>query len=489
MRFLTRSLIALFLVALSAAALGYAAYTVMTAVQSRADAPGRPAESRERVFTVRAVTVTAQEVTPVLSAFGEVRTRRALDLRAPVSGRILELSDGVEDGARVEEGQILARLDPADAATALALARSDMARAEAELRDADRAMGLAAEDVEAAQLQYDLRARALDRIEGLSARGIATDAALEDAQLARAAARAALVGRRQAEAQAEARLDQARAALERQRITMDEAQRRLDETTIRAGFTGVLSDVAVAEGEMVSSNEHLLRIIDPDALDVSTRISTAQYLRLLGPEGTLGDHGAQVTLEVAGFEITSPGEITRVSATVATGESGRRLFVALEAPRGFRPGDFVTVRLNEPALRDVARLPASAITPQGEVLEITSDNRLQATPVEILRREGDDVIIAASLLDGLEIVRDVTPSLGTGILVRPMRDADTDAPEDQAAMIHLDPDERARLIAQVEGNMAMPAPVRARMIAQISEGEVPARMLERLRAGPGPSGG
>jgi multidrug efflux pump subunit AcrA (membrane-fusion protein) len=482
MRFLTRSLIALFLAALSVSALAYAGYTLVTAIQSRADVTGEAgAGARERVFTVRALTVTPGEVTPTLSAFGEVRTRRSLELRAPVSGRVLEVSPGFEDGAEVREGQLLLRIDPSDAEAALALAQSDLARAQAELRDATRALDLAGEDVAAAQAQLDLRARALERRQGLADRGISTEAALEEAELALSSARQAWVGRRQAEAQAIARRDQAETALERQFISLAEAERRLSDTRVYASFSGTLADVSSVEGGIVSSNEQLGRIIDPTSLEVAARVSTAQYLRLIDETGQLQSSEAEVVLEVAGFEITSPGRLVRASATVAQGQSGRQLFVELVAPRGFRPGDFVTVRLQEPALQDVALLPATAVNPAGNVLVINDDNRLSAQPVTVLRRQGDNVLIAARALAGLEIVREIGPSLGAGILVRPQRETATgevviDAPE----MVTLDPERRARLIAQVESNTRMPEPVRARMIAQLSEDEVPASMLERL---------
>jgi multidrug efflux pump subunit AcrA (membrane-fusion protein) len=494
MRFLTRSLIALFLAALSLSALGYAGYTLVSAIQSRAEAPtgGPGAAARERVFTVRAMTVTPAEVTPELAAFGEVRARRSLDLRAPVGGQVLELAQGFEDGAEVAEGQLLVRIDPADAEASLALAQSDTARAEAELRDASRAMVLAAEDVAAAQAQFDLRARAFERRQDLAARGVATEAALEEAELALASARQALVGRKQAEAQAEARRDQAANALERQNIALAEAERRLADTRVYASFSGVLTNVATVEGGIVTPNERLAQIIDPAALEVSVRVSTAQYLRLIDEAGELLRSEAEVALEVAGFEITSPGRVLRSSATVEQGQSGRLLFVELAAPRGFRPGDFVTVRLQEPALRDVALLPASAVTAAGNVLAITADNRLEAVAVTVLRRQGDSVIIAAQALAGREIVREIGPSLGTGILVRPQRESALgevipDAPE----MVVLDPERRARLIAQVEGNARMPEPVRARMLAQLSQAEIPAATLERLEngGGAGPGGG
>lgn len=488
MRFLTRSLIALFLAALSFGALAYAGYTLVSAIQTRAEVPsGGPGQGgRERVFTVRALQVTPGEVTPVLSAFGEVRTRRSLELRAPVGGQVLEVAPGFEDGAEVVEGQLLFRIDPADAEAALALAASNRARAEAELRDAIRALDLAAEDVAAARAQYDLRARALERRQGLADRGVSTEAALEEAELALASARQAVVSRRQAEAQAEARRDQARSALEREQISFAEAERRLADTRVYAGFSGTLADVSIVEGRIVGTQDQLARIIDAQALEVSVRVSTAQYLRLIDDAGRLLSSEAEVALEVAGYEITSPGRVLRASATVAQGQSGRLLFVELAAPRGFRPGDFVTVRLNEPALQDVALLPATAVNPASNVLVINADNRLEAMPVTVLRRQGDNVLIEASALAGKEIVREIGPSLGAGILVRPQRETPTGGVvTDMPEMVTLDPERRARLIAQVEGNTQMPEPVRARMIAQLAEDAVPATMLERLENGGG----
>jgi multidrug efflux pump subunit AcrA (membrane-fusion protein) len=489
MRFLTRSLLALFMAALALAGLGYAAYTVREAATVRAEAVGRPAQGRERVFTVRAYPVTMGEVAPILSVFGEVRAQRTLELRAPVGGQVMEVAESFQDGATIAEGTVLFRIDPADAQAALALAQSDLTRAEAELRDAERAFALAQEDVDAATAQYDLRSRALARRQDLTTRGVATEAALEEAELAAVSARQALVGRKQAQAQAEARRDQARTALSRQQITVSEAERRLADTQVTASFSGVAADVTVVAGRLVNTNEQLGRIIDPEALEVSVRVSTEQYLRMLDSAGALRDTSAVIALQVAGYEISSPGRVVRVSATVEQGQSGRRLFVALDAPRGFRPGDFVTVRLSEPPLRNVAQVPVTAVTPTGTVLAIGADNRLEAVAVQIERRQGDSVIIRAPELAGREIVREVGPTLGAGLLVRPLREAaggGVVAPEPE--MVTLDADRRAALIAQVEANTRMPENVRARMLAQLAEDQVPAQMIERLESGGGGGG-
>jgi multidrug resistance efflux pump len=98
--------------------------------------------------------------------------------------------------------------------------------------------------------------------------GVGSAAAVEDAELAAATAEQAVLSRRQAEAQAEARATDAETALERSRIALAEAERQLAETTLMAAFDGVLAEVDVAAGRLVSRNERLAQLIDDTALEV-----------------------------------------------------------------------------------------------------------------------------------------------------------------------------------------------------------------------------
>ncbi len=112
MRFLRQSLTGLFLLAATLGLLVYAAATVRDAVQTRMSEEPRVPQARERVFTVNVVTATAGREVPVLTAFGQVESRRELELRASAGGRIVELADGFVEGGHVEDQQLLARIDP-----------------------------------------------------------------------------------------------------------------------------------------------------------------------------------------------------------------------------------------------------------------------------------------------------------------------------------------------------------------------------------------
>ena len=218
MRFFRRALVGLFLTALTVGLLALAGGTVWSALQTRMAEDGGGPPARERVFNAEVVELVPGVETPVLTAFGEVRSRRALELRAPAEGRVVELADSFEEGGAVEEGQMLLRIDASDAEAERAPALTDLRDAENELAEAERAFELAVEDVAAARRQADLRTRAFERQQDLLDRGVGSAAAVETAELAAATAEQAVLSRRQAEAAAEARVADAETALERARI-------------------------------------------------------------------------------------------------------------------------------------------------------------------------------------------------------------------------------------------------------------------------------
>ena len=286
---------------------------------------------------------------------------------------------------------------------------------------------------------------------------------------------------RQALAQAEARIDQAETGLARANIALAEAQRTLDDTSLTARFAGTLSDVAIVEGGRVTANEHLATLVDPGLLEVSFRVSTSQYARLLDEAGQLRRAPVEVTLDVSGVDLTALGTLTRESAGVAEGQTGRLLFATLEAAPGFRPGDFVTVSIEEPALERVARVPATAVAADLTVLTVGEGDRLEQVEVQLLRRQGDDVLIRGPGLADRWIVAERSPLLGSGIKVRPILPGGQSAEPEAAQMLTLDPDRKARLVAFVQQSR-MPDEAKTRILGQLDQDEVSAEMVARLES-------
>lgn len=475
MRSLKEGLVGLFLLSGSVAALVLAAVLIMQARADRAGAEGAGGRAQERVFTVAVQETTAATIAPKMRAFGDIQSRRALDIRAPSAGRIVAAHPQFANGGRVKAGEVIAEIDPQDAQDALGRVGADLADAEAEVRDADRALILAQDELSAAQDQEALRRQALDRQKDLQGRGVGTTATVENAELAYASARQATLARRQALANAQARVDSAATRLIRAKLQFTDAERTLKDTRITAEFDGTLDGVAVVLGGLVAPNERLGRLVDDQKLEVAVRLSAAQYARLLRENGTLGAAPVEVALQSGDREIRAEGVIQRESASVGEGQTGRLVYAALEDARGLKPGDFVSVTIREPALEYVARVPALAIGARGDVLVVDADYRLREVLVEVLRREGNDVIVAAPAVDGQRIVTRRTPLLGAGIKVQ----IAGEAPK-PVEMIALEDDRRARLIAFVKNNTRMPAERRDKMLKTLEQPEVPADVIARL---------
>lgn len=481
----------LFLAALTLAILALAVQVIASAFRSNMAGGDGPRPADERIVSASVVDITAGRIVPEFIAYGEVRSVRTLELRAPQAGRVAELSPRFADGAAVTAGEVLIRLDPAEATAARDLAAAALAEAEAAEREAARALILAGDDLAAAEDQVALRAQALVRQRDIAARGAGSAAAVETAALAESSAAQAVLSSRSALAAAEARVDQTAIAVQRARISLAEAERSLAETVIRAEFTGRLNGVAaVVAGGQVSSNERLGEVIDPTALEVTFRLSTAQYARLLDDAGALQPAKVTVFLEVAGADIAAEGRVVRTGAAGAEAGGGRLVYAALDVTRGLRPGDFVTLRIAEPALDGVADLPATALDADGRVLALGADDRLEEVVVEVLRRQGDRVIVAPGALVGREIVAERSPLIGAGIKVRPVRpgdltearaDAGADAGPD-AGDVTLTEDRRADLILAVENHPDMSEDAKARLIEQLRQDRVPVQVIDRIEA-------
>ncbi|MFC7334695.1 efflux RND transporter periplasmic adaptor subunit [Rhodocista pekingensis] len=193
-----------------------------------------------------------------LVASGYIVARRKATVAAEITGRIVDVL--VEEGMRVEEGQVLARLDAALAEIDLSLARAAVDQAQATV----------------AGHQADLRdaESTLKRVRSLSRNANASEADLIKAQARVDSLRAQI---RAAEAQIEtAKLDVSRRA------------EQLSKYTIAAPFSGVVIDKNAQPGEIISpvsagggfTRTGICTIVDMDSLEVEVDVNEAYIGRV-----------------------------------------------------------------------------------------------------------------------------------------------------------------------------------------------------------------
>ena len=227
------------------------------------------ARSQDRAVEVRASEVTERELVATITATGNVRARREVNISSDVMGRVIALT--VEEGDEVDRGQVLLRLDPSQTQAAVSRARAALAQAEAQVAQ-QRANMVQAR-------------RELDRLEGLRARDpdLVTSQALEEADTRLQVQRSLLQS-------AEFGVEQSRAGL-------NEVEDQLSRTTIVAPISGRVTRLNIEEGEMAvvgtmnNPGSLLLTISDLSVVEAVLRVDEIDL-----PQLALGD-SASVELD------------------------------------------------------------------------------------------------------------------------------------------------------------------------------------------------
>lgn len=311
---------------------------------------------------------------PTRSITGTIAAASETDLAFTLSGRLAERR--VDAGALVDAGQVLAVLDPEDADATLRGAEANVAAAAAGLAQAT--------DAEA-------RARTL------SDKGVASQVQLDNATRARIGAEAAL---EQAEA--------ARAA----------AADRLASTTLTAPEAGIVTATLAEPGASVTAGQPVLHLASIDRREVVIDVTEAALF------GLTAESRFRVTL-AADDGVVAEATAARVDPVAARATRTRRVHLALQAPpEGMRLGALVDV-LPLTGAAALPRLPASALM-RGEppgVWVVSRDppgaatgtvSRRIVTPAFVIDGQ---VGIAEGLAPGDEVVVRGVNSLAEGALV------------------------------------------------------------------------
>ena len=486
MRFLIRSFVGVLIFSLTFGLLFFAGFYLSDALKTRAEKSDKRRYQRERVFAVNVEEVQLTSVAPKIFSYGEATSKRSLQIRSLESGRLDFVSDDFVEGGFVTKGQILFRLDQKDFIDALKVAEIDLEDTKAQLNEAKSQLDLAFRDQKVAFTQLKLRLGSLDRQKELATTGLTTSSAVENSQLAYSSSEQQFINKENLVEKAKINIGKLEIQLRRRLIAIDKAKRKLKETQYIAPYSGIISSVNVSPGSVVSKNEKLGLLVDPNAIEVKFNLSAKEFARILNSKGDLKNLEIIAKLELGNSILPFKGRIERVSPEVTEGGSGRQIFASIELENynSIRPGDFIVVEVEETELKGVSVLPASAVTIDGNLFILSSDDRLENVNVTILRRQGDKIVVTGAPL-GAKYVMQRSPQLGVGLKVKPLSTKDLESSETpkgklEEEFVILDPEKKINLVEFIKSIDRMPKSAKDSLIKQIDTGQLSSKTLKRL---------
>lgn len=407
----------------SLAALLAAAALTATACGSRAEAnkkAGAEAEAPPAAVEVSTAPAVVRSLPRFVEATGSLAADEQTDVAPQVGGRVVSVN--VDLGSYVQRGQVLARLDDADARLRVQQLEAQLAQAQSGIRQAEERIGLRpgarfdatrVAEVGAAGAALDLAERQLRRYEKLIETGDVSRASYDQQRAQRDQLRQQYEAALAQANQSFAGVQTARAAADGARVQLEQARKAVRDVIVYSPISGFVSDRPADVGEYVATSSKIATVVRTNPL----------RMRIDIPEQAIASvrEGQGVSVLTSAYPDRSfAGRVARISPNVS--QQSRTLTVEAEVENAeglLKPGQFATVRIQLPQSDPAVLVPARAVRTDGSTSRVfvIRDGVAQERLVSLGQTEGDlvevrgnvaaDELVATSnveqLLDGVQV--------------------------------------------------------------------------------------
>ena len=356
--------------------------------------------ARPERIEVRVAPATASQVqgrTTVLNATGYVTARRQATVSSKFTGKVIEVL--VEEGMRVQQGQVLARLDAAIPQAALRLAQAEAAAASSSLEETR---------VRIEQARLDMQ-----RASSLSSQQIQSKAEFDRARSEYNALQARLAAQRDSLGVA-----QQQVALRRQDV---------EDTVIRAPFSGIVVSKNAQPGEMISpisagggfTRTGICTIVDMDSLEIEVDVNEAYINRVQANQPVEAILDSYPDWKIPAHVITVIPTADRQKATVKV-----RIAFDVKDPRilpdmGVKVS-FIEANQGVTTQTPTVEIPKSALRRNGDqdIVFVVKDDKAERRAVKVAATDGQTAKLSAGVTVGESVIVAGPPELKEGDPVR-----------------------------------------------------------------------
>lgn len=338
--------------------------------------------ARERVSALPIVELVRPRAAPnqeTLQIPGDIRANRSTAIFARATGYLKPPPEGIDIGARVRAGQVIAEISAPDVDAQLAQASAALNQARAALVRAEQ--------------ENEVSRSTLRRYENAVAANAVSAQEIDE--------------RRAQSAVTSAAVDEARASI----AVAESEVRRLTElqgfTRIVAPFDGVITSRTYDTGALISGTDgapgrELFRIAQTDIVRVNVSVPQRGAAAVV--------IGRPADIEIASFPgRTFRGTIARTAGAIDP--ASRTLRVEVDVPNeagDLLPGMYATVKLSLPVTRPSLIVPVSSVLSDAEGVRVAvvENNRIRYRAVTLGRDLGSEMEIVSGLDAEDRVVKD-----------------------------------------------------------------------------------
>ncbi len=345
----------------------------------------KPMEIEELTWVVETQHVKLEKISPILTLYGRVESPHTTVLRVPnlsiAATKVIKLA--VLEGDAAEEKQILIQLDDHDSKLILQQRQAEVENIQAQIEVENQTYQNDLKLIKNEEALLSLTEKTVERAHKLQKQNLASRSNLDEAQQGLEKQKIAVNNRRFSLQNHKARLAQLNARLKQAVAARDLAKLEVKRLQVLAPYKAIVAQMYVAEGNLVRTNDQLLKIYNLDKLEVRAQIpSRYQTDILLNIERNL-----QARAYHTGFEFQF--QLMRLSGEINPNNGGiDGLFKVTQGLEKLRLGEFLTLYLQLPAQENVIALPFESVYGNDRIYKLNG-NRMQSLNIE---RVGEQVL-------------------------------------------------------------------------------------------------
>ena len=348
---------------------------------------------------------------------GQTRLKDVYAVSAPVAGRLRRID--IEAGDPVIAGStVLALFEPSDPAMLDVRSRTE---AEAIIKAADAAVGLAEAELSRAQAQLDYAEAELSRAAPLAERGTISQATLDQRQLAVRTGRARLAEAVASLRKVSADLESARATLITARDANENGNSDPDDLIpVRAPISGRVLRVLQESEVVLATGTVLMELGDPSELEIVVDLLSTDAVKIkAGDRVIVDDWGGDAPLE-GRVRLVEPFGFTKISA-LGIEEQRVNVIIDFISPQtewqSLGHGYRVETRVVRQDRRNVLTIPVSALFRSGDSWAVFTDNDGTALlkTISLGQRNTLKAEVSGGLEEGEAVILHPSDSITDGI--------------------------------------------------------------------------
>ena len=378
---------------------------------------------KERPLRVEAHSVKLESVPVYITGYGEVKVLNVVSIAPEVSGKIVKIHPNLEVGEIILKDDVLFEIDTRDYYAAFLEEKAAVDRWKNTILRLQKQQVLDKKRLKTLERNRKLARNEFERVQKLYARdGVGTPSKVDAAEREfnsatdQANQLAEVVGLKPIE------IKEAKNNLESARARLSLAQTRLERCTVTTPFNGRIKKVTLEVGQYVAPGKEVVTLADDTILEIHVPLDSRdarQWLRFgedRSQRKTAWFSGLEPVLCQIRWTEDREDNIWqgKLHKVLKFDQQTRTLTVAIriEAQESLSndserlplvEGMFCSVKIPGRTMRDVVRLPRSAVSYDNRVY-IVSDNRLKTVPVTVARVEGEQVFISAGLNAGEMVI-------------------------------------------------------------------------------------